>query len=321
MASQIKLNNTTYDVRDPVFQPGRFSDAGTEALRVSHNTLVRGANLQTIYPSVANLAVAVGNGDWSRIYIGDYWPQTIVAATYNGVSFGAQTIHWTVVDIDYLYGLNTNDSYSCCNHHLVFMAAETLVNPYYHATSNSNFTKGIGGGYVYGTVLPGFDNYLTNYFGTSYLMGITPAYSSSNTLANSSAGTSNFYCGERDTSDSTAVTYRGWANGTATVSGHYSQLPSDRQIFGYSAYRGSEYDEGEIVGNRQFSLFKYCPQFVYALDAAGTGFSNYWLTCIGRGGRVSCWDSETGRVLATTAQTPRYVRPYFIFGRKLNVKS
>ena len=128
----------------------------SDKLVALHNNIFRGNNLLNYFSSISAIQTAVSNGDFSKIYIGDYIPATI---TYEGTDY---TTNYRVA------GINTFKNYAdtaLTRNHLVL-----IPDRLFDAQMNTSNTT--SGGYVgsrmYTTVLPALLNALAGSSSTPF---------------------------------------------------------------------------------------------------------------------------------------------------------
>ena len=145
----IKLDNVAVD---SIFNLQNCDLSEQEITETLHNNIFRGHNLLDYFNSIDAIQTAVQNGDFSKIYIGDYVEQTI---TYSGTQY---TTKYRVA------GINTFKNYgdtALTRNHLVL-----IPDRLFKAQMNTSDTT--SGGYVgsrmYTTVLPAL---LTSLAGSS----------------------------------------------------------------------------------------------------------------------------------------------------------
>ena len=149
----VKLDNVS---NDSIFNLQNCDLSEQEITETLHNNIFRGHDLLNYFTDLDELQTAVSNGDFSKIYIGDYIPATI---TYEGTDY---TTNYRVA------GINTFKNYgdtALTRNHLVL-----IPDRLFDAQMNTSNTT--SGGYVgsrmYTTVLPALLNALAGSSSTPF---------------------------------------------------------------------------------------------------------------------------------------------------------
>lgn len=182
-----------------------------------HNELPRGADL-TEYFTSGEMSLAISNGTFKNIYIGDYITRDIT------IGENTYTIKWVVAHLDYfLHG----DNIDTAEHHVVLIADEIIP-----LTEGVNETATAEGGYL-GTklwkeLIPQLDTEIANVFGETHVL--THSEKLSNAI-------------NAETGKASAAE---WVNVKTNI-------PSEPMVFGTSVF-----GNGLDVGNkeRQLAYFK-----------------------------------------------------------------
>lgn len=126
----------------------------------AHNSIYRGKDLTEYFESGA-MSVAIANGSFSDIYIGDYITKSV---TVNGTTYS--NAKWLVAGLDsYLHSGDTETT----AHHVVLIPDSTLQRNVYMNSSNVT-TGGYVGSYMWATVMPLWKTGVQNAFGSSHVL-------------------------------------------------------------------------------------------------------------------------------------------------------
>ena len=141
---------------DSIFNLQNCNVVNQEITETLHNNIFRGHNLLDYFNSIDAIQTAVQNGDFSKIFIGDYIPATI---TYSGTNY---TTNYRVA------GINTFKNYgdtALTRNHLVLIPDRLF-------DTQMNTSDTTSGGYVgsgmYTTVLPALLNALAGSSSTPF---------------------------------------------------------------------------------------------------------------------------------------------------------
>lgn len=196
---------------------------GNTFFRDKHLTdTYRGANLESLGKTISSVAAQVRNGDFSDLYVGDYFDTRI----------NNRSIKWHIADIDYF--LNTGDTL-LKKHHLVMMndipIMEAFMAPF-------NSTQG---GYVGSNIRKDRFNeiidMIDNVFGSYILTHRELLSNSLDPNAKPSGCTAWVGC------------TNGWEWCDSTI-----ELLTEPQVYGCTIASSSTYDVG--IGTRQFAIFR-----------------------------------------------------------------
>lgn len=239
----------------------------TQLQVVEHTNIYRGINLLSSghFASIDDIATAVSAGDFSDIYVGDYFDITIHSGSYstsdNTFVFGTgtQTVRMVVMDIDYC--LTYGDT-SLTVHHLVLVPRNCLGTAY---MNSSNTTSG---GYynsnMHQVILPAFLTELQTAIGASHIITYRDLMS---TAINTSAASSG---------------YPGWTGASSSWSWYDTniRLLPEPAVYGSPIFSSSGYDTG--IWKKQLAGFRLNSKLM-AKAGSGTGDGGrhtWWLSSV-----------------------------------------
>lgn len=247
----------------------------------AHNCLFRGVDLSQKY-TIAELSALVQAGDFSDIYIGDYYPMSV---TIDGTAY---SLTCRVADLDYF--LHNGDT-ELTAHHIVFVPDEVIMTDRVIMNDSDTTEGGFVGSKAWTTIIPMITTGLQNAFGSSHVLKHRRILSSAvNTSTPSMAGSG--FTGATDE--------RRWADA-------YACFLNEVMVYGCTAFSSSFYDIAD--GNHQFALFRLAKEYVSKTRVA------WWLSAVAcstgfamvGGYGDSYWDD------ASDAQSWNGARPYFLF--------
>lgn len=261
---------------------------------ISHNSIFRGADLSAKY-SLSKLCEMVGNGDFSDIFVGDYFPISGVISVpkQNTVSDGAVSIVTTSVEYSTnlrVAGINTYLATGATlfdKPHIVMIPDDILFE------TPMNLTASTSGGYkssfFHTDIVPALKTHFSEKFG-SHLLARSVSISN-----NVQSGVTNASCA-RLTGASVGLE---WLN-------EYLTLPTEVEMFGCSIWSSSPYDIGS--GNRQLPLFRIAPEYISKQR------QDYWLPAIASDTQYA-YVSSAGLCTYGTATADRIgIRPILTIG-------
>ncbi len=257
-----------------------------------HNGLYRGACLYDaisstagVFASIEEAYTAVNSGDFSNIYIGDYFLVNI-STTYTS----SENVKLMVAGIDYYLHRGGTE---VTNHHLILVPENCFT-----ATATMNSSSSTSGGYkssaMQGTVLPKYATALSTALG-GHLLSI-PFYFSS--TVNTSAQNDN------------GASLSGASSARSEVTTNIS-LMTEAQVFGMRLY-SNVWDLGYVT--QQLPLFALRPDLV----PCGRGYSAtsrncWWLSGVASSSNF-CYVATVGYPYYYDANAASGVRPLILFG-------
>jgi hypothetical protein len=242
----------------------------------AHNCFFRGADLSLKY-TIAELSAKVQAGDFSDIYIGDYYPMSV---TIDGTAY---SLTCRVADLDYFVH---NGNTETTAHHIVFVPDEAFM------TSQMNDTNTTAGGFAgskaWTTIIPMITTGLQNAFGSSHVLRHSRLLTKTvNSSTPSMAGAG--YTG--------AATDFAWYDA-------YACYLTEVMVYGCTVFSSSYLDVAD--GNHQFALFRLAKEYVSKPRA------NWWLSAVANA--ISFANvANNGNAIAAGASANLSVRPYFLF--------
>ncbi len=211
---------------------GSLSIGGVEVVPVAnnaaaHNGIYRGANLAQWY-TIEQLSTKVQAGDWSNLFIGDYYDVTMTTSYKSN-----ETVRWQIAGFDTEYGHgNTMTSV----HHLA-MIPRDCFDTYQKMYSTNTTGGGYSGSDMATTVLPIYASALKTAIGEAHVL--TRKVLRSNAVSTSVV--SGAYAG-----------WSGASSGRDWVDEDLGLL-SEVQVYGSRVLSSSLYDVGNL--NRQLPIF------------------------------------------------------------------
>ncbi|WP_298484535.1 hypothetical protein [uncultured Ruminococcus sp.] len=251
---------------------------------ISHNSIFRGADLSAKY-SLSKLCEMVGNGDFSDIFVGDYFSISGVISVpkENTASDGATSIVTTSVEYSTnlrVAGINTYLATGATlfdKPHIVMIPDDILFK------TPMNLTASTSGGYkssfFHTDIVPALKTHFSEKFGSHLLA--------------------------RHVSISNAV--QSGASAGFEWLDEYLTLPTEIELFGCSIWSSSPYDIGS--GNRQLPLFRLAPEYITKQR------QHYWLSAVASA-KEFCYvdaDGECGRIAADSTSNIG-IRPILTIG-------
>ena len=227
---------------------------------ISHNSIFRGADLSAKY-SLSKLCEMVGNGDFSDIFIGDYFPISgmISVPKQNTASGGAVSIVTTSVEYSTnlrVAGINTYLATGATlfdKPHIVMIPDDILFK------TPMNLTASTSGGYkssfFHTDIVPALKTHFSEKFGSHLLARNVLISSAISSTSTSMAGAGMVGC-----------------SSLSEFSDEKILLPSEVEIFGCTVCSSSNIDVG--IANRQLPLFRIAPEYITKQR------QYYWLSAV-----------------------------------------
>ena len=211
---------------------GSLSIGGVEVVPVAnnaaaHNGIYRGANLAQWY-TIEQLSTKVQAGDWSNLFIGDYYDITMTTSYKSN-----ETVRWQIAGFDTEYG---HGSTMTSVHHLA-MIPRDCFDTYQKMNSTNTTEGGYSGSDMAKTVLPIYASALKTAIGEAHVL--------TRQVLRSNAVTTTVASGA----------YAGWSgasSGWAWVNEDLGLL-SEVQVYGSRVLSSSFYDVGNF--NKQLPIF------------------------------------------------------------------
>ena len=211
---------------------GSLSIGGVEVVPVAnnaaaHNGIYRGANLAQWY-TIEQLSTKVQAGDWSNLFIGDYYDITMTTSYKSN-----ETVRWQIAGFDTEYG---HGSTMTSVHHLA-MIPRDCFDTYQKMNSTNTTEGGYSGSDMAKTVLPIYASALKTAIGEAHVL--------TRQVLRSNAMTTTVVSGA----------YAGWSgasSGWAWVNEDLGLL-SEVQVYGSRVLSSSFYDVGNF--NKQLPIF------------------------------------------------------------------
>lgn len=284
--SKITVNNTTYDIKDEVAR----SACETLSIAENHNTIFRGKHLnpgstsQERSQKITEVANAIQSGDFSDIYLGDYFT---VLLTYSLPGDSPSSTHTEskslmVASIDPYYGIGDTPLQQ---HHVALVSRSGRISSYDAYMNSTNTTEGgYTGSYMHTTVLPCYETALRG--------ALNDRLISHRVMLTTGIGS---------TLPSMGGLGRTGAANSVAWSSAYLSLMSEIQVYGTTIFSSSAYDAGSE--NQKFQVFNFIRQIG----------ADFWLSSINDSSRF-CRSGSLGQAAAATASTKSAVNPYMLFG-------
>jgi hypothetical protein len=247
----------------------------------AHNCIFRGADLSQKY-TIAELSALVQAGDFSDIFIGDYYPMSV---TIDGTAYN---MTFRVADLDYFVH---NGDTELTTHHIVFVPDEVIMTNRVIMNDSNVTTGGFAGSKAWTTIIPKITTGLQNAFGSSHVLGHRRLLSNAVNTSTASMAGAGF----------TGAT-SGWAWADA-----YACFLNEVMVYGCTVFSSSFHDVTD--GNHQFALFRLAKEYVskprvrWWLSAVA---SSAYFAHVDLGGLADCRN-------ASNAGSWLGVRPYFLF--------
>lgn len=248
---------------------------GNTFFRDKHLTdTYRGANLESLGKTISSVAAQVRNGDFSDLYVGDYFDTRI----------NNRSIKWHIADIDYF--LNTGDIL-LKKHHLVMMNDIPIYSTFMAPFDSTQ------GGYAGSDIRKNrFDeiiNMIDNEGFGSYILTHRELLSNSlDPNAKPSGCTAWVGC------------TNGWEWCDSTI-----ELLTEPQVYGCTIASSSTYDVG--IGTRQFAIFRLNNTFM------NIGVT-WWLRAVSSGYTYCVVSGEGVAGARNTSDENGGVKVYFLLG-------
>lgn len=247
----------------------------------AHNCFFRGADLSQKY-SIAELSAKVQAGDFSDIYIGDYYPMEV---TIDGTAY---SLTCRVADLDYF--LHNGDT-EMTAHHIVFVPDEVIMTNRVIMNDSDTTAGGFAGSKAWTTIIPMITTGLQNAFGSSHVLKHRRLLSSAvNTSTPSMAGLG--FTG--------ATVEERWADA-------YACFLNEVMVYGCTAFSSSGLDIGD--GNHQLALFRLAKEYFF------TNRTIWWLSAVVSSthfAHMGGWGNADYDA-ASLANPWVGARPYFLF--------
>lgn len=281
--SKITVNDTTYDIKDEVAR----SACETLSIAENHNGIFRGKCLnpgsttQERSQKITEVANAIQSGDFSDIYLGDYFTVPLSYSLPGDSSVYGEGVSLMVASIDPYYGIGDTPLQQ---HHVALVGKSGRISSrgaYMNATNTTE--GGYAGSYMHTTLLPCYE--------TALREALNDRLISHRVLLTTSVNNSASMGG---------VGRVGAANASAWSS-TYLSLMSEIQVYGTMIFSSSGYDAGSE--NQKFQVFNF-------IRPRGTDF---WLSGVNDSSRF-CRCGALGQAAAATASNASAVNPYMLFG-------
>lgn len=247
----------------------------------AHNCFFRGADLSQKY-SIAELSAKVQAGDFSDIYIGDYYPMSV---TIDGTAY---SLTCRVADLDYF--VHNGDTETTA-HHIVFVPDEVILTNRVIMNDSDTTAGGFAGSKAWTTIIPMITTGLQTAFGSSHVL--KHRRSLSNAVNTSTASMS----GAGFTGATVGV---GWADA-------YACFLTEVMVYGCTVFSSSAFDIAD--GNHQVALFRLAKEYV------SKPRGSWWLSAVASStdfAYVGGW-GEANSNGASDAGPWVGARPYFLF--------
>lgn len=247
----------------------------------AHNCLFRGIDLSQKY-TIAELSALVQAGDFSDIYIGDYYQMNV---TIDGTAY---SMTFRVADLDYF--VHNGDTETTA-HHIVFVPDEVIMTNQAIMNDSNTTTGGFIGSKAWTTIIPKITTGLQNAFGSSHVLSHRRLLSNAvNASAASAAGAGN-------TGSTTGAT---WVD-------TYACFLNEVMAYGSTACGSSRYDISD--GNHQFALFRIAKEYLSKPRLA------WWLSAVSSSTHFCDCDDSGGAYARSASAGYAWmgVRPYFLF--------
>ena len=247
----------------------------------AHNCFFRGADLSQKY-SIAELSAKVQAGDFSDIYIGDYYPMSV---TIDGTAY---SLTFRVADLDYF--VHNGDTETTA-HHIVFVPDEVIMTDRVIMNDSNSTEGGFAGSKAWTTIIPMITTGLQTAFGSGHVLKHRRLLSSAvNTSTPSMAGAG--------LTGATVVTK--WADA-------YACFLNEVMAYGCTAFSSSGLDIAD--GDRQFALFRLAKEYYVSNRAI------WWLSAVVSSthfAHLGGWGNADYDA-ASLADPWAGARPYFLF--------
>lgn len=262
---------------------------------ISHNSIFRGADLSAKY-SLSKLCEMVGNGDFSDIFIGDYFPISGVISVpkQNTSSDGAVSIVTTSIEYSTnlrVAGINTFSATGSTlfdKPHIAMIPDDILFKTPMNLTAST--VGGYKSSFFHTDIVPALKTHFSEKFGSHLLSRSVSISSSISTTAASMAGAGMVGCtSSSEFSDETIL------------------LPSEVEMFGCTICSSSNIDVG--VANRQLPLFRIAPEYITKQR------QYYWLSAVADKTQFVYVDADGACSYISADHTPNIgIRPILTIG-------
>lgn len=257
----------------------------SEQILAMHNNVYRGDNLLNgHFSSISNLIATIAKGDFSDIYVGDYFPATY---TVDGTSI---TSNFRIAGVNW-FSAAANTWGAGGKPHVVIVPDSTITS---YMNSTNTTAGGYVGSYMYTTVLPKLYTALAGSSGTPFYGHIISKYER---LTNAIS------------TDKSVNGYSGWlgaATGVADYANQTLTLMSEVEMYGHNTWSSTAWDEEHSCS--QLPLFRLNPN---AITVNGTTIT--WLRCVTHSARF-CLSGSALRAGCDYASCVLAVRPRFLIG-------
>ena len=261
---------------------------GVPNTAAAHNAIYRGDNLLSHFGSLDALSAKVRAGDFSNIYIGDYFDTTI-----NTSYGGSEQIRLVVAGIDTYWHVGDQGN-GVETHHLTMITKDCFKTKHVMNPTDTSV-----GGYkateMHTNTLPVYATAIKNAIGASHILNHREEISNSM---------------NQDIASMAGNGWMGATNGFEWVSTDLI-LPSEVQVYGSTVFSSSFYD----VENRNRQL----PYFALAQDSlvCGLGYGGprcyWWLSAVTSKAAFAVVADNGGAVDAVASGTWVAVRPLLLF--------
>lgn len=247
----------------------------------AHNCLFRGVDLSQKY-TIADLSALVQAGDFSDIYIGDYYPMSVT------IDRTAYSLTFRVADFDYF--VHSGDTETTA-HHIVFVPDEVIMANRVSMNDSNTTAGGFAGSKAWTTIIPMITTGLQNAFGSSHVLKHRRQLTKSvSTSAASMAGAG----------------WTGSATGWAWYDA-YACFLNEIMVYGSAVFSSSAFDVAD--GNHQFALFRLAKEYV-SKPRVG-----WWLSAVASSTDFAYASDYGGAASLAASSAVSWVgaRPYFLF--------
>lgn len=247
----------------------------------AHNCFFRGVDLSQKY-TIAELSALVQAGDFSDIFIGDYYPMSV---TVDGTAY---SMTFRVADLDYFVH---NGDRETTAHHIVFVPDEVILTNRAIMNDSNTTEGGFVGSKAWTTIIPMITTGLQNAFGASHVLKHRRLLSNAVDTSTPSMAGAGF---------TGATVGNEWADA-------YACFLNEVMAYGCTAFSSSFYDIAD--GDHQLALFRLAKEYVIKRDVM------WWLSAIASStnfAMVTGWGAA-GSTHASETAVWSGARPYFLF--------
>ena len=282
--SKITVNDTTYNIKDEVAR----STCDILGIAENHNGIFRGKHLnsgsttQERSKKITEVANAIQSGDFSDIYLGDYFTVALSYSLPGDSTVYGEGVSLMVASIDPYYGIGDTPLQQ---HHVALVGKSGRISSRGAYMNSTNTTEGgYAGSFMHTTLLPCYETALRGALNDRLIPHRVMLSTGIGSTLPSMGG-----LGRTGAANSIA-----WS----TV---YLSLMSEIQVYGTTIFSSSAYDAGSE--NQKFQIFN----FIRPIGA------DFWLSSINDSARF-CRCGSLGQAAAATASNASAVNPYMLFG-------